>query len=134
MQMQEQSKGKIKDQAIWNSEILVFVDKNLKLLINGLICFSDNCSGNPGKGNFNLVYSEGGTTEYLNFQYCSNHGVGQISTNFGTRCRSLNMICIHLYFQVLTSYFLAYFLRCDFPLVLKSHCYHNCAYQLSFAQ
>ena len=29
-------------------------------------------------------------------------GVGQISTNFGTRCRSLNMICIHSYFQVLT--------------------------------
>ena len=61
-------------------------------------------------------------------------GVGQISTNFGTRCRSLNMICIYSYFQVLTSYLLAYFLRSDFPLVLKSHCYHDCAYQLSLTQ
>ena len=62
------------DQAIWNSEILVFVDKILELLINGFICFSDNCSGNPDKGNFNPVYSEGGTSEHLNFQYCSKNG------------------------------------------------------------
>ena len=59
----------------WNPEILVFVDKNLELSINGLTCFSDNCSGNPDKGNFNLVYPIGGTSEYLNFQYCRIRGL-----------------------------------------------------------
>ena len=29
---------------------------------------------------------------------------------------------------------MADFLRSEFPLALKSHCYHDCAYQLSFTQ
>ena len=88
---------------IWNSEILVFEDKNLELSINGLISFFLMIVlVILTKGISILFIPKEGLLNISTSNIAVKMGVGQISTNFGTRCRSLNMICIHSYFHVLT--------------------------------